>query len=53
MGRHRLNGVQSGVESLRHTGEQRNIMVERLRTLNGVKVQADSTFTASRILALT
>jgi len=41
-----LNGVQSSVESLRLTLENnRNIMVERLRTFGGVKVQKpDGTF---------
>ncbi len=35
-----LNGVQSSIESLRLTLENnRNIMVERLRTFSGVKVQ--------------
>ncbi|MEJ2079140.1 MAG: aminotransferase class I/II-fold pyridoxal phosphate-dependent enzyme [Acidobacteriota bacterium] len=41
-----LNGLQSGVESLRLTLENnRNILVSRLRTIDGVKVTApDGTF---------
>ena len=41
-----MNGVQSSVESLRMTLENnRNVMVDRLRTINGVKVhKPDGTF---------